>query len=470
MGSNSARRAREEAYERARAVLASAREDRPRERRRGPQDPEAPKLDALARVVGARIMRIEHPERLRGFFSRLDQLDERLTALERLDIEIARLESTIRAGDDPDTHTLQKEQLWRIRAGLEKGAKADAVRILHLGDSHIAADYITRTVRARLQARFGDGGRGFVAADQKAIYGGRRLSRKGWRRLRAVDSPATQDDNPAFGVSGVVLESTRAGAEAVYQLSPQDREAVIYFRAHSTSPPLSASADGLKLGQQVTNTPVDATAIWRVDVDLPPPPPTELMIRAEGEGAKIFGISFETKTAGILYDAVGPVGADAQVWSSIDVDSFTEHARSLGPSLVVLMVGGNDALALRQGRRSGDDVSQQLRKTIQRLRRAVPRSDCLIFGPIDAAERTKEGTFTTKAYIPEVVAIERRVALEEGCAFWDAFSAMGGMGSFGRWLKAGIMNPDLVHPRSKGGDLLGHLFARALGAAYLSSN
>lgn len=468
-GANSARRTREEAFERARRTLATAQEP-PRERRRGPQDPEAPKLDALARQVGAKTVRIEQPGRLENFFKELDQLDERLTALEKLDIEIARLEGIIRQGINPDVNTLQKQELWRLRDELEVGAEADTVRVLHLGDSHIAADYITRTVRARLQARFGNGGRGFVSADQKAVYGGRRITRRGWRRYRAVDSAPNDDsdeDNPAFGVSGVVLESTRVGAEAVYQLKLEDREAVVYFRAHEGAPSLVAHADDIELGQKRTSSEEEATVAWHLNVDLPPPPPTQLKIRSEGSGAEIFGISFETQKAGILYDAIGAVGADAQVWSSVDRESFSEHARALAPSLVVLMVGGNDALALRQGRRSREEVAEQMRTTIRRLRRAVPSADCLIFGPIDAAERTRSGRYITKTYIPEVVEIERETAQEEGCAFWDAFEAMGGKGSFGRWLQAGLMNSDLVHPRSGGGDLLGHLFARALGSAYL---
>ena len=43
---------------------------------------------------------------------------------------------------------------------VKAGKRARPVHIIQLGDSHTAADHITGALRARLQARFGEGGRG----------------------------------------------------------------------------------------------------------------------------------------------------------------------------------------------------------------------------------------------------------------------------------------------------------------------
>ncbi|MEO1232927.1 MAG: hypothetical protein AAFZ18_28940, partial [Myxococcota bacterium] len=175
-----ARRNRESAYLKTAAEI----EEAPRrKRRRPPRDPAGPAFDRLARSVGARPRRIENASRLKRFFLELDRLDERITQLEALDARIFALEEKIRAGQDRDANTIEKQRLFRERTELERGATEDNVRVLHLGDSHIAADYITRTVRTRFQARFGSGGRGFVHADQKARFGGRRLGRPGWDRV-----------------------------------------------------------------------------------------------------------------------------------------------------------------------------------------------------------------------------------------------------------------------------------------------
>ena len=50
-------------------------------------------------------------------------------------------------------------------ASLERGEQG-TVRVLHYGDSHTAADFITTAIRRPLQKRFGDAGRGFVLLGQ----------------------------------------------------------------------------------------------------------------------------------------------------------------------------------------------------------------------------------------------------------------------------------------------------------------
>ncbi|MEL6183388.1 MAG: hypothetical protein AAFU79_02105, partial [Myxococcota bacterium] len=375
-----ARRNRESAYLKTAAEI----EEAPRrKRRRPPRDPAGPAFDRLARSVGARPRRIENASRLKRFFLELDRLDERITQLEALDARIFALEEKIRAGQDRDANTIEKQRLFRERTELERGATEDNVRVLHLGDSHIAADYITRTVRTRFQARFGSGGRGFVHADQKARFGGRRLGRPGWDRVRAVDGQAKRP----YGVAAVTLVSAREGAELKYVLTEDDRYVVVHHRVQPDRPDVHVSADGLDLSVIPGAGPEDQTRAVRVDVSLPPPRPDAVSLVSEGAGAEIFGLSFESDTPGLMYDAIGPVGADATLWSQLEADSFRSAVESLAPAVFVIMLGGNDALAIRKGRRKLEDFEADLSALVRRLRAAAPQADCLVFGPMDAAER-----------------------------------------------------------------------------------
>jgi lysophospholipase L1-like esterase len=387
--------------------------------------PESAELDALAETVGASAVGIDSKQQLDRFFHKLDGLD-------------------------------------RTNDGL--------VRVLHLGDSHIAADYITRTIRERLQARFGNAGRGFVVIDQRKGYGGRRLEKKGWRRLRIVDP-----DGPgrAFGFSGQRLVSTRKGASAKYMLAPNDHELGIFYRSQRNSSPLKVYAEDELIAEFSTNRPAGHSVVRRVEIPEHKlggaTPPETINLVAEGTGVEIFGLSFESTDSGLIYDSIGPVGADAKVYLDLDQRSFRQHLKALAPDLVVLMIGGNDALMMRQEKRTFDAVRKQHENLVRNLRFYLPNADCLLVGPMDAGETREDGTIGSKPFLADVRDMQRAVAEQYGCAFWDTFQAMGGEGAFGRWFDKGIMNEDMVHPRAKGGDLVGHLFATALINAYLGT-
>src|SRR6476659_7407348 len=54
------------------------------------------------------------------------------------------------------------EKFFQALATSQTKQRIDPVRIMHFGDSHVAADVLTREIRERFQADFGDGGVGFI--------------------------------------------------------------------------------------------------------------------------------------------------------------------------------------------------------------------------------------------------------------------------------------------------------------------
>ncbi len=413
------RRKRQKEFERKSSATEDRKTPSKKKRSRGRRIGQGKALDKLARSLGARPKPLENRRALKRVFSALDELDR-------------------------------------------NGGRV--VRFLQLGDSHIAADYITRTIRETLQLRFGDAGRGFVAVDQKLGYGGRRTDRKGWKRLRVVDRGAK---GKPFGFAGMRIESTRRGAEIEFKLEEGDQDLAIFYHREPDGAPLKVYAEGEQIGKLSTRGSQIKSAVERIAIPEGTKQLEKLKIVAQGPGAKLFGLSFESIEAGVLFDSIGPVGADAKVYLNFNRRSLKQHLELVKPDLILLMVGGNDALAVRQGKRTLEEVRSHHERFIKSLQDYVPEADCLVWGPMDAGER-KRGKVVTKSYITEIRDIQREVAKELGCAYWDTFDAMGGEGSFGEWLERGIMNPDMVHPRAKGGDLLGHLFSTAFMNAYLA--
>ncbi len=350
-----------------------------------------------------------------------------------------------------------RRALDRVFHRLDKRAEGepDVVRLLLLGDSHIAADYIAKTARVRLQEVFGDAGRGYVHSEQRHEYGGRRLAgQAGFVRRRMIDSGFGEG---RYGLSGHTLVATKVGGALEYALAPGDVQIGLYLDAHPSGAELLARVDGERIGRADGVADPATTRVTLLDL---PPDAKALKLVATGTAVGLLGLDFLADRPGLTLDAVGPVGADATTYITVDGDSFESHTRALSPALIMLMLGGNDALRVRNGSATMEETEERFHLLLDKMLRAAPEADCLIWGPMDAGVRTAAG-IKSRTLIGETRDLLRRVAEKRGCAFWDLFAVMGGEDSIAAWSKAGIMNADLVHPRAKAGELVGHLFAEA---------
>lgn len=363
------------------------------------------------------------------------------------------------------------EALAGTKAKLAKAASGQGqVRILHLGDSHIASDYITGRIRHRLQKAFGDGGRGFTHVAQLWGYGGRRLTKaKGWASDRIVDKDRA---GRPFGFSGMSLESTKKGAKLKYRIESDETEVRVYYYQQPGGGSLAASVGGKALGSVSTAGEI-ASKVWTIDLSGAPAKTVKmkgpaggriLELVAEAPKARVFGLSFETKKPGVVYESIGPVGADAKVYLELGRDSFEQHLSAHAPDVVVLMVGGNDALKIRKKWTDPARVEKDHQQLIDLLKKIVPGVQIILWAPMDAGDK-KGKKVVSKGFLTEVRAMQKRVAGEKQIAYWDTLDAMGGPGAITRWHAAKVMNKDLVHPKKRAADLLGELFADAFTRA-----
>jgi hypothetical protein len=85
---------------------------------------------------------------------------------------------------------------------------------------------------------------------------------------------------------------------------------------------------------------------------------------------------------------------------------------------------------------------------------------------MDRGHRTGIDDIETMETIPRIVDIQRRVARDTGCAFFDTFAAMGGAGTMARWYTARprLVSADLIHPYPTGGKQIASTFVREIEA------
>lgn len=355
----------------------------------------------------------------------------------------------------------------RALAELRADTRRTPVRVVHLGDSLVASDHITDVVRERLQERFGAGGKGFLFITRPASAGRWTRSGRGtdgWVIERLVDTRWPRD---RVGWTGVAF--TAGGTQSTRYDVEGSRVAELFFLAQPTSGSVQLSVDG-KPVQRVQTRGFSKTkseaAFARVSL---PEGAKTLSLTTSGK-VELHGVSLETGAPGVVYDTVGLLGGMAEVYLRAQPAAFRAQLRQRKPSMVVLMVGGNEAFFFSRERTTLDQVRQQIKDLIARVRTNVPDAACLVMSPIDAGVRTLSGDVVPRRGSKEVGDIFREEARLGGCAFYDAFTAMGGEGSAIRWLEEGLMLEDLVHPRVKGSDLLGHLFDLSLQRAFAKSH
>jgi hypothetical protein len=333
------------------------------------------------------------------------------------------------------------------------------------GNSLIAGDRIVDVVREELGGTFGDGGRGVLHVDRLADYGPRvraGFARGGWEprtlgELRRAEHP--------FGISGVYHVSTTPRSSSRFTLTGEPRGTLWWLDAPRAGR-LSLRVDG----QEVARTEPQGTGqAQALPFELPSGART-LDVVAEGRGAVVLGLVLQHERPGIVLDTLGVPSADANLFLRAHEDTFRAQLVERSPRLLLFILGGNEAKRLEWGRSELHEVEEGLRSFVRRARTATPDSACLIVGPIDAV-RGGEGArrLVQRPYLDEVITLERQVALAEGCAFFDIYTAMGGSGSLARFLQAGLVHEDLVHPKGQGLDLLGQLLIDALLRAWVES-
>lgn len=347
------------------------------------------------------------------------------------------------------------------------------------GDSHTAGDRLTARLRQRLAQRFGDGGRGLVAAGKPPIrhyyqtevrYG----SSGKWQA--AVGGRRGQQE--PFGMAGLRLftsdRKARAWVEPCSECPVGGRVArfELFYWTGPGAAKLRARLDEGPWRELPRRPPprseplrelagARAGELARAVIEVPAGARTpRLTVRASGAGTlALFGVALERGAPGVLVDGLGVVGRTALQLASWDWQVIGLQLAERAPSLVLLQYGTNEAdyadLDLPALARAYDTL-------IARVRAATPGASVLVLGPPDLATRAggaacqatapvaeprpqpaaepgsqpaaepaaievpPECQWHTPPRLLEIVELQRAAARRNQVAFFDTLTALGG--------------------------------------------
>ncbi len=366
--------------------------------------------------------------------------------------------------EDPTGHAL--DAFFARLARTDRRMPGAITRILHYGDSTISSDYVSGTVRRRLQARFGDAGHGYIlVANPWEWYFHNdvlHFSEGEWRASRLA-GPTAPDG--MYGLGGVTFTST--GGSATFGTASHGdygRKASryeIYYLEQPGGGDVEIDVRGIPPERFSTRGPEKASRVHTVTTD---DGESRITVRAVGGGpARLFGVAIERDQPGVVYDALGSHAAQATFWQRQDRRHWQDQFALRDPALVILQYGTNESDVPKLNLA---EYESALGALLDELGAIVSGASILVVAPLDRAE-WRDGRIATRPIIEDIVAIQRRVALSHGAAFWNTFEAMGGEGSMARWVKARPqLSGDMTHPTVRGAEVLGNLLSDALVRAY----
>lgn len=364
---------------------------------------------------------------------------------------------------DPDSSL---DSFYRALANTAARAPGALTRVVYYGDSIVASDYITGTLRRALQSEFGDGGHGFVLmADawpsyfHNDIY---RLSTRGFEVSRVV-GPYNQDG--FYGLGGVSFTAAtgvraRFGTAEKGDYGRRVSRFEVNYLEYPGGGDLTVLLDGSPYSTISTNGDSPRSRTLEVKTT---DGEHQVEVFTQSGQTRTFGVILERDSPGVVLDALGIQGARIRFLDKQDDQHWAEQLQARKPNLLAFQFGGNesaDGFAYPMS-----DYHDTMAAVLKQAKAAVPDAGCLVLATLDQGKR-EGSTAVTRPIVPHIVREQEAVAREVGCAFWNTYEAMGGYGAMAIWARRGLGQADLAHPSGWGAQVIGNWLFAALMHGY----
>lgn len=382
-------------------------------------------------------------------------------------------------------HIIYNGADWsRLRNAFEMSRTAP-VSIVHIGDSHVQADFNTGTTRELLQYDFGNAGRGLIAplklcgTNQPTDYVFQ--SRNSWNAVKLMNNSWIQ----SVGFTGTSIRPSSSTSELT--IGTQDEEdynpfsSVTIFHNGKLTVKDVKDSEGNQLhfraipSRDYTQI-VLASLATRVNVEF-----------ASAGDLTIYGAALSGDRPGVFYHAIGNNGATYDSYNRIGTVGV--GINPLQPALVIISLGTNEAFGKLGGNPA--QFKSAVHRLVSNIRNANPDALILLTTPMECHRsvvttskvrvRRKKGkgyrtvTKTNKSYaVNRNIAPLRKAILDygkqHGVAVYDWYEIAGGNGASASWINAELFAKDRVHHTRTGYHLQGRLLYDALMDALRSQN
>ena len=331
---------------------------------------------------------------------------------------------------------------------LRDGSRTNPLTIVHIGDSHVSSDSLSRGIRDGLQSTYGDAGRGAVIPANAYRYahadGVRMVTSGSWSSANSL-----KVKSGPYGLSGVRVASS--SPTATMTLSTKGNafdwaEVTVLTGPSQGSVKLFAGGQTKTFNAKAANV---SSKVVRIEAK-----GKEVVVSPAGGKTTVLNWATGRESVGVRYVNFGITSATAYLQNRWDPKLVANDMRHLKPDLIVWGYGTNEGF---NGNLNMNSYRNQVQKIYTNLSAAAPQADWLFIGPASGLARTGKATGYCGGYrIPAKLGAVRTAlkdfANANGRHFWDWSEAMGGACGIDQWAKVSprLAAGDRIHLTPKG--------------------
>jgi lysophospholipase L1-like esterase len=335
-----------------------------------------------------------------------------------------------------------------------KSTKDQSLQIVHIGDSHLQAGFLTEKIKQNLFQYFSNdsfAAPGFIFPYTmaktnnpyffKVDYSGK------WTYCKNVD----QEKTCKLGLSGITLQTTDSISTICIKMRNNkyniptsyyfNQIKILHNNPNNTDVFVNENLAHYGKGYSIIKLEESTDSIC-ITIN-----------QKDNLNFELYGIILENTQSQINYHTIGVNGATAQ--SYLKCDYFSEHLQLINPDLIILSLGTNEAYDENFSKIEHKYIFKDL---ILQIKDILPNTNIIC---ISANDHINEMEYSN----PNVILVNdniRKTCKDLNLAFWDFYSIMGGENSITQWYSKGLTGNDKLHFRRAGYEIQGELFTEAL--------
>lgn len=349
------------------------------------------------------------------------------------------------------------EKLERLRK-----EKNQVISVMHIGDSHVQADWMTGRMRKNFQNYFGHAGRGLIVparvakSNESASIFSSSIGK--WEVKKVISS----DQTLPSGVGGMTFHTTDSTADLSIELkdsadfSFRNTKVSVLYRKDSSAYFMELKDRSKRtiawIGSYTKEDDSETSTIFPAGIFSGFTLQVKKTLPFQQQFT-LYGLILENGQPGILYHSIGVNGAKFKHFASST--EFLMQSSKLNPDLVIISLGTNDAGEFPSQDPGRNNHIINLIEGIQKINPNTAFILTTVPGHFRNGNKKQPG-------IEQVNKTINNIAAAQQIPVFDLYESGGGKNFAMHWSKRGLIQSDGIHFTKVGYELQGDMLFQAI--------